>query len=81
MWIAKGILLGVWLFSFGTIAYLYVVLFRRLPPGPGSIDVRTFAFLTVSNPAWWLALVACLSIALIITHSWPGRTILWVSLL
>lgn len=71
---------SLWLFSFGTIAYLYFALFRRLPPGPGSIDIRSFAFLTVSNPSWWLWLVACLSIALIITHAWSGKTILWVAL-
>jgi hypothetical protein len=29
---AKGLFLGVWLFSFGTIAYLWLVLFRRLAP-------------------------------------------------
>ncbi len=32
MWILKGVLLGAWLFIFGTIAMvLYVAVFRRLP--------------------------------------------------
>ncbi|SRR5713226_4939241 len=80
MWIVKGTLLSIWLFLFGTIAYLYFVLFRKLPPGPGSIDIRTLAVFTVSNPAWWLVLIGCLAFGLAIAYSWPIKPILWIAL-
>src|SRR5262249_31350876 len=80
MWILKGTLLGVWLFSFGTMAYLYLALFRKLPSGAGMISSNVFTGLTTSSPAWWLALIACLAIGLAITNSWPGKPILWVTL-
>jgi hypothetical protein len=80
MWIAKGLLLGLWFITFGSITWFYVAIYRKLPPGPGMFSPNLLTHLTVSNPVWWLWLVACLSIALIITHAWPGRTILWVGL-
>lgn len=80
MWLLKGTLLSVWLFSFGTIAYLYFALFRRLPSDAGSIDVRTFSHLTVLNPVWWIALAVCLAIGLFITRSWAGKPALWIAL-
>jgi len=32
MWIVKGAFLGVWLFGFGTMAFLYFAIYRNLPP-------------------------------------------------
>ena len=32
MTIAKGLLLGIWVFSFGTIGYLYIAIFRKVSP-------------------------------------------------
>jgi hypothetical protein len=88
MWIAKGLLLGAWLFTFGTIAWVCVALYRymvasRTIPRDGhsiSIPPDFFTRLTVLNTSWWLTLVACLSVALIATRSWPGRPILWIGL-
>ena len=48
---------------------------QSIPP-----DLGFFPRLTVSNPSWWLAFVACLSVALIVTRSWSGRPILWIGL-
>jgi hypothetical protein len=37
MWILKGTFLGIWLFSFGTVAFLYLKLFRGLS-GSGAVS-------------------------------------------
>lgn len=83
MWIAKGTLLGVWLLSFGTIAYF--VFFLGIKPNHSTtIDVRGLTFFTISNPSWWLWFVACLALGLIVARLWPGRgvfgSIVWVGL-
>lgn len=78
MWMAKGTLLGVWFFTFGTIALFYWD--SRRIPGSRMIDIRALTVMAVSNPTWWLALVACLAIGLIIARSWPGKPILWIAL-
>ena len=77
MWLAKGILVGVWLFSFGTLAFLWNVL---QPEATKAYDPRLLAFFTVSNPSWWLWLVACLALGIAIAHSLPIRPALWISL-
>jgi hypothetical protein len=79
MWIAKGTLLGIWLLSFGTIAY-FVFGLKAVPKPNVTIDVRTYSFSTVANPSWWLWLLACLSLGLIAARSWPGKPILWLGL-
>ena len=78
MWILKGTFLGIWLFSFGTIAFLYFALFRRASGGMVGADL--IAHLTTHSPQWWTAAVACLTLGLFITRSWSGRPILWVAL-
>jgi len=78
MWIVKGTFLGVWLFSFGTIAYLYLVLFRRASGGVVAADL--IAHFTTQNPRWWIALVLCLALGLFVTHSWSGKPVLWIAL-
>src|SRR5258708_2269341 len=75
MWIIKGSF-GIWLFSFGTIAFLYFALFRR----GGMADVDLIAYLTTHNVLWWTALATCLAIGLLITRSWSGKTVLWIAL-
>ena len=47
MWTVKGMFLGIWLFSFGTIAYLYFALFRRASGGIVAADLVTY--LTTHN--------------------------------
>jgi hypothetical protein len=56
MWIAKGTLLGLWLFGFGTMTYFYFAIFRHMPPN-SAVDVRIITALTIQNPLWWAALV------------------------
>jgi hypothetical protein len=72
MWIVKGIFLGIWLFSFGTIAYLWFSIYRRLPPSTG-VGVSAFAAYTTYDLFWWTALVFCLAVGLFITRSWSGK--------
>jgi hypothetical protein len=79
MSIIKGLFIGVWLFSFGTIAYF---LLKGFVPRPGtSFDIRTISFMTVSNPSWYLAFVACLCVGLIVARSWHIHTAIWVGLI
>ena len=77
--IIRGLFMGVWLFSFGTIAYL---LLKGFIPTPGSaFDIRTLYFLTVYNASWWLALVASLCVGLIVARSFRIGTIWWAGLI
>lgn len=89
MWVAKGLLLGVWLFTFTSIVWLGVAIYRymavsraTIPPGRSGemTPPGFFTGHTVQNVDWWLALVVCVCIALIITHSWSGKPILWIGL-
>jgi hypothetical protein len=80
MWIAKGTLLGLWLLGFGTIAYLYLAIFRHLPPN-SAVGVTVFTAYTIQNPLWWTALVACLVLGYAIARSWSGPLGVWIALL
>jgi hypothetical protein len=80
MWILKGTLLGLWLSGFGTIAYLYLAIFRYMPLG-SMINVTFLPHRTIQNPLWWVALVVCFVLSYAIARSWAGPTILWVGLL
>lgn len=79
MWIAKGTLLALWLFGFGTMAYFYLAIFRHMPSN-SSVDIRSIAGLTSQNPFWWTALVVCLVLGLAIARSWSGPLGLWIAL-
>src|SRR5260370_23495816 len=68
MW-AKGTPLGLWLVGFGTIAWLYFSIFRRLPPGPGEVGVTVFMAYTIQNPVWWAGVLVCLVLAFVIVRS------------
>jgi hypothetical protein len=79
MWIVKGTFLGIWLFSFSTIAYLYFALFRRA--SGGIVDTDLVTYLTTHNPLWWTALATCLAIGLFIAYSRPlSSPLLWIAL-
>ncbi|SRR6266699_3892439 len=77
MWIAKGALLGMWLFGFGTIGLLYVRVFRYLPPN-SAVGMSVITVYTVHNPLWWTALVLCLVGGLAVARSWSGPLSLWI---
>jgi hypothetical protein len=80
MWIAKGTLLALWLFGFGTMVWLYISIFRHLPPST-VVDIRVITLPTTQNPLWWAALVVCLILGLAIARSWRGPLGLWIGLL
>src|SRR5712672_1443610 len=79
MQIAKTILLGVWLASFGTLAYLYLVLYRKLPPNT-AVSTSVFDAYMTHNGFWWLGITACFGIAFMIVNAWSGRPIFWIAL-
>src|SRR5690348_196053 len=78
MWIAKGTLLALWLFGFGTMAWLYFALYRNLPPN-SAVDIRLITALTTQNFFWWAGLVVCLVLGYGIARSWSGPLLLWIA--
>lgn len=80
MWIFKSTLLALWLFGFGTLCFLYFVLYRHMPSN-STVDVRVIYALTIQNPFWWAGLVACLVLGYVIARSWSGPLVLWIALL
>ncbi len=80
MWIAKGTLLGLWLFGFGTMAWLYFVVYSHLPRN-SAVDIRLITAVTIQHPSWWAALAVCLVVGFAIARSWSGPLVLWIALL
>lgn len=80
MWILKGTLLGLWLFGFGTMAWLYLALFRRVHANT-AVGASVIFSLTTLNPLWWTALVVSLVLGCAIARSWPWPLIVWIGLL
>ena len=84
MWILKGAFLGLWLFGYGSLAFLYFALFRGLPRDPGrAMAVSLVTSRTTENVGWWVAGLACIAIGFALVRSWHGKSsvILWVVLL
>jgi hypothetical protein len=81
MWILKGAFLGTWLFEFGTIAFLYLALYRNLSPNT-VVGVTALMGYTSQNPLWWASLAACLVLGCSLVGSWPGKgsLALWIVL-
>lgn len=80
MWILKSVLLGLWLFGFGTMAFLYFAIYRNLPPN-SAVSVNLITWYTTHNPVWWFALVICLALGYAVVRSWSVPLILWVVVL
>jgi hypothetical protein len=80
MWILKGTLLALWLFGFGTMAWLYFTLYRHMPPN-SAVGMRIITALTIQNSFWWAALVLSFVIGFGIARSWSGPLGLWIALL
>ena len=78
MWILKGTLLGLWLFGFGTMVWLYFAIYRHVHANT-AVDVRLITHFTSQSLLWWIALVLCLVLA--IARSWSGPLIVWIGLL
>ena len=83
MWIAKGILLGLWLFGFATMAWLWFEVYRHLPSGRGPVTVSadSILLLTVLSPLWWTALVVCLALGFWIVRAWNVPLGVWIAVL
>jgi hypothetical protein len=80
MWILKGTLLGLWLFGFGTLAFLYIAVYRHMRPN-SAVSISVITWYTTQNPIWWIALVVCFVLGYAIVRSWSPPTILWVAVL
>jgi hypothetical protein len=80
MWIAKGTLLALWLFGFGTMALLYFSIYRHMPPN-SAVDIRVITARTTQNLLWWTALVVCFVLGYATARSWSGPIVLWIALL
>ncbi len=60
MWILKGTMLGLWVLGFGTMAWLYFVIYHNLPPN-SAVEIRVITGYTVQDPVWWAALAVLLA--------------------
>jgi len=79
MEIVKSLFLGIWLASFGTLAYLYLALYRKLPPST-AVGVSVFKAYMTHNLLWWLGLAVCFALGFVIVKAWPGRPAFWIAL-
>ena len=80
MWILKGSFLGLWVFAFGTLAFLYVGVFRNLRPNT-AVGLSALAGYTTWNPLWWGALLVAIVAGCLVARSWSGNRWFWVSLM
>ena len=80
MWILKSWLLGVWLFGFGTMVFLYFAIYRNLPHN-SAVSVNLITALTIQNPVWWASLAVCLALGYAVVRSWSAPPILWIAVL
>jgi hypothetical protein len=72
MWLVKGIFLGAGFFVAGTIAFLFLTIFRPLSTSKAT-GLSAIAGMTAANPFFWTALVACLVLGICLVASWPLR--------
>ena len=71
MWVLKGLALGSAIFVVGTVAFILLVTMRYSKAD--AIGLSALYGHTVANPAWWVALVACLTLGVCLLASWPVR--------
>jgi ABC-type antimicrobial peptide transport system permease subunit len=70
MWIVKGSFLGAAFFVVGTIIFLVRVIGRGQAQATG---LSVLSGLTINNPFFWVALLACLMLGVSLVASWPVR--------
>ena len=80
MWILKGAFLGLWVFVFGTFAFLYLAIFRNLR-GNTAVGFSVLESYTAWNPLWWAGLLIATVAGCLVTRSWPGKGWFWISLM
>ena len=71
MWIVKGVLLGLGLFSVDSFIYLL----SKLRPFEGSkaTGISAITALTVNNPFFWVGLAGCLLIGCAVVVFWARK--------
>jgi hypothetical protein len=79
VWILKGAFLGLWVFVFGTLVFLYLAVLRNLRPNT-AVGLSVLAGYTTWNPLWWAALLIAIVGGCWVTRSWPGKSWFWISL-
>jgi hypothetical protein len=72
MWIARGLLLGSGIFVMGTLIFLWFAVLSPVRSGTAT-GLSVITGMTVSNPFFWAALVACLVLGVSVMASWPVR--------
>jgi hypothetical protein len=70
MWIAKGLLLGTGFFVVGTLAFLVHVFGISTQKATGLTAVTG---VTINNPMFWVALLACLMLGCALAGSLPVK--------
>jgi hypothetical protein len=74
MWIAKGIFLGAAMFAVGAIVYLVFAVRAEMAGSEArAIGLTVIQALTIQNPYFWVALVACIVLGVSIVRSWPNN--------
>lgn len=80
MFTLKILFLSFWFVSFGTLVYLLLTLFRRVPMS-SMIAPRVLAAYTTYNIAWWLGVAACFVLSFFIVKGMAVRSAIWAVLL
>jgi len=80
VWILKGSFLGLWVFAFGTLAFLYLNVYHPERRNY-AIGLSVLAGQTTWNPLWWAALAIAIVAGCLVVRSWPGQRWLWISLM
>ena len=70
MFLLKGVSLGFAIFVVGTLAYMLIALQRS---SAGATSLNVIRYLTIYNPYFWAALVACLVLGCAMVAAWPVR--------
>lgn len=71
MLLLKGSLLGLGIFFVGTIAYTLFALQRE--GSTNAIGLNVIRYMTIYDPYFWAALVACLVLGCAMVATWPTR--------
>jgi hypothetical protein len=80
MWILKGSFLGLWVFAFGTLAYLNLTFSRFSGPNRAT-GLSAIAAYTTWNALWWAALAILIVAGCLISRSWRGKGWFWIALM
>ena len=71
MLLLKGSLFGLATFFVGTIVYTVIALQRE--SSAKAIGLNVISYMTIYNPYFWAAFVACLVLGCAMVATWPAR--------